>query len=157
MQRKTSEILVGCFIMLGLAALVMLAFRVGNGSLTSSKDSYTLTAHFDNVGGLSVKAPVSLAGVRIGRVTDISMDTDVYQAVVTMAIESRYDTLPIDSSVSILTAGLLGSNFIGVTPGGDFDYLANGDRFDLTQSAIVLESLISKFFFSDSSGDDASN
>jgi phospholipid/cholesterol/gamma-HCH transport system substrate-binding protein len=120
------------------------------GSVTGG-DSYRVTARFDNIGGLAVKAPVTLAGVRIGRVTAIDVDRELYSAVVTLEIDTAYDNLPLDTSASILTAGLLGAQYVGLDPGGDIEFLTDGDRIELTQSAVVLENLIGQLLFSKTS------
>jgi phospholipid/cholesterol/gamma-HCH transport system substrate-binding protein len=147
MFSKTLEFVVGLFVLLGLAALAVLAIQVGNATLGNT-DSYDITANFENIGGLNVRAPVSIGGVRIGRVTAIDLDTELFSARVTMAIEVTYDELPMDTSAAILTSGLLGAQFIGLYPGGDFEYLADGDEIELTQSTIQLENLIGRFMFS---------
>ena len=122
--------------------------NVGNLDSESSGESYRVSASFDNIGGLNAKSPVTLAGVRIGRVTSIQVDRDRFNAVVNMTISSAYNNLPLDTSASILTSGLLGSQYIGLDPGGDIEVLQEGSVIDITQSAIVLENLISKFLFS---------
>lgn len=149
-QRRSIDILVGAFILLGLAALAMLAIQVSDAG-TGGGATYRVNAHFSNVGGLNAKAPVMVGGVRIGRVGGISMDKQSYRAVVALDIDATYDNLPIDSSASILTSGLLGAQFVGLQPGGDDFYLQNGDIIEITQSAIQLESLISQFMFSQGS------
>ncbi len=147
MFSKALEFIVGLFVLLGLAALAVLAIQVGNATFGNT-DSYDLTANFENIGGLNVRAPVSIGGVRIGRVTAIELDTELYSARVTMTIEATYSELPIDTSAAILTSGLLGAQFVGLLPGGDFEYLADGDEIELTQSTIQLENLIGRFMFS---------
>ena len=147
------EFWVGVFMLAGVATLGFLAFRVGSFSSTELADTYTVTARFGNVGGLTTKAPVNMAGVRIGRVAAISIDPKTYNAVVTMNIEKKYDNLPTDTSASILTQGLLGAQFVGLEPGGDDQYLKNGDQITLTQSAVVLEQLISQMLFSKAGGE----
>jgi phospholipid/cholesterol/gamma-HCH transport system substrate-binding protein len=137
-----------------VAALGFLAFKVGNFSGGEFNDTYTVEARFSNVGGLTTKAPVNMAGVRIGRVSAIRIDPDNYDAVVEMSIDERYDNLPLDTSASILTQGLLGAQFVGLEPGGDDIYLENGDEITLTQSAVVLEQLISQMLFSKAEGDE---
>lgn len=146
-KRSAIEIWVGIFMILGLAALAMLAIQVSNAS-GSGGDTFRIYAKFSNVGGLNEKAPVMIGGVRVGRVGDISIDKDTYDAVVGMDIDARYDNLPIDTGAAILTAGLLGAQFVGLQPGADDLYLEHGDNVEITQSAIQLESLISQFLFS---------
>lgn len=145
---KTVEITVGVFIALGLAAFFMLAMQVSGISRLGGVDGYKVIAHFENIGGLKVRAPVTMAGVRIGRVTVIGFDDQTYEAVVEMSINPQYDKLPVDTSASILTSGLLGEQYIGMEPGGAETYLKPGDRIKLTQSALVLERVISQFLFS---------
>ncbi len=152
MNRKMLELWVGLFVAAGLLALAMLAFKVGNLTTANVVDGYSIKARFDNIGGLKVKAAVTMAGVRIGRVSDIGFDPKNYQAIVTMDIDGRYKAIPKDSSATILTAGLLGDQYVGIEPGGEEQYLKNGDTIRLTQSAIVLEKLISQFLFSQASG-----
>ncbi|MGB5706102.1 MAG: outer membrane lipid asymmetry maintenance protein MlaD [Arenicellales bacterium] len=158
MKQKTIEIWVGIFMMIGIAALMMLAFKV-SGSAGGGGDVYRINARFENVGGLNEKAPVMIGGVRIGRVADIRIDKEDFSAVVGMDIDSKYDNLPSDTGASILTSGLLGAQFVGLDPGAEDLYLEKGDELEITQSAIQLESLISQFMFSqagkgDNSGDD---
>lgn len=138
---------VGLFVIAVAASLFVLAFRVSGGADFNKTEGYSVTAKFDNVGGLKVKSIVSIAGVPIGRVADIGFDPESFQAVVTMVIDGRYRQLPEDTSASILTSGLLGEQYIGLDPGGMDEYLADGDEIELTQSAIVLEKLIGKFLF----------
>ncbi len=147
MTSKGLEIGVGLFVALGLAALLMLAMKVSNLSESSGDDGYELTARFDNIGGLKVRSPVTMAGVRIGRVSGIGFDGRTYEAVVTLAINSNYDRLPADTSASIFTAGLLGEQYIGLEAGGDQKFLQNKDEIKLTQSAVVLEQIIGQFLY----------
>ncbi len=147
MQNKTLELWVGLFMLLGLAAITMLAFKV-SGSAGSGGDVFQVNARFENVGGLNEKAPVMIGGVRIGRVAKIEIDKEDYSAVVSMDIDAKYDNLPTDTGASILTAGLLGAQFVGLEPGAEDLFLENGDELDITQSAIQLETLISQFMFS---------
>lgn len=147
MQKNSIEILVGIFIVLGLAALTMLAVQVSNAG-AGGGSTFRVNAHFSNVGGLNEKAPVMIGGVRVGRVGAIFIDRESYDAVVGLDIDSQYDNLPADTSAAVLTAGLLGAQFIGLSPGADDFYLEEGDRIEITQSAIQLESLISQFLFS---------
>ena len=141
MKRKEIETTVGIFLLLGIAALIWLALKVGNWSPSIAND-YELTAKFDNVGGLTIKAPVTLAGVTIGRVALIGIDSDDYSAKVTLQIEQDHDNLPVDTSAAILTSGLLGAQYIGLDPGAEETYLEDGDQIGITQSAVVLEHLI---------------
>ncbi|MEL6447116.1 MAG: outer membrane lipid asymmetry maintenance protein MlaD [Pseudomonadota bacterium] len=150
-QTKTVEIGTGAFVALGFAALFFLATQT-TSIQRFEEGSYDITARFDNIGGLKERSPVAMAGVRIGRVESIVFDKDRYEAVVTLRIDSRYDTLPEDSDASILTAGLLGSQYVGLQPGGSDVFLGDGDRLEFTQSAIVLENLIGKFLVN--SGED---
>ena len=143
-SRKTVEMWVGVFVVIGLAALVWLAFRVGNLTTTDVANGYRVEARFENVGSLKVRSAVTLAGVRIGRVVQINTDPDSFQAVVTMNIDGRYKNLPTDTSASILTAGLLGEQYVGLEPGGAEEYLKEGSRIKLTQPAMVLEKLIGR-------------
>lgn len=132
----------------GLAALIMLAFKVSGLATFSNKHYYMLTADFDNVGGLKVHAPVSLSGVRIGQVTHISIDKNNFRAKVTLRINDKMSTLPVDTTASIFTQGILGSNYISLTPGFEQQNLKNGDRIETTHSALILENLIGKIIYS---------
>jgi len=145
MRRTVLDFWVGIFVLAGFCALVFLALKVGNLSAASFSDSYRLEANFQNIGGLKVRAPVKVAGVVVGRVTDIRYDNERFEAVVSMAIDARF-TFPKDTSGEILTSGLLGEQYLGLEPGGDVRNLENGDRLKLTQSAVVLEKLIGQFF-----------
>ncbi|HZS80094.1 MAG TPA: outer membrane lipid asymmetry maintenance protein MlaD [Herbaspirillum sp.] len=148
MQRKTLDVWVGGFVLLGAAALVFLALKAGNmNSFSFSQKTYTVMTKFDNIGGLKPRAAVRSAGVVVGRVAAISFDDKAFQAVVTLDMDERYQ-FPKDSSVKILTSGLLGEQYIGIEPGGDAINLAAGDMIRMTQSAIVLENLISQFLYS---------
>ena len=147
MHRKTIDVWVGLFVILGLAALVFLALKAGNMSTISFEKTYAVSAKFDNIGGLKPQAPVKSAGVVVGRVGAIQFDDKTYQALVTLQLESGYK-FPKDSSLKILTAGLLGEQYVGIEPGGDLNNLANGDRISRTQSATVLEDLINRFIYS---------
>lgn len=150
MSRKLLDLWVGFFVVVGFAALLFLALRVGNLSSANFADTYQLTAKFDNIGGLKVRGPVKSAGVVVGRVTEIRFDAEAYEALVTLTIDSRY-RFPKDTFASILTAGLLGEQYIGLDAGGDEKMLKNGDVFAKTQSAVVLEKLISQFMFNKAS------
>lgn len=151
MNSKLLELAVGVFLLAGILALGYLALSVGNMGAMTSGDSYKVTARFDNIGGLAVKAPVTVAGVRVGRVTGIDVDRELYSAVVSMDIDASYDTLPTDTSASILTSGLLGAQYVGLQPGGEIEFLSDGDRIEITQSAVVLENLIGQLLFSKTS------
>jgi phospholipid/cholesterol/gamma-HCH transport system substrate-binding protein len=131
----------------GIGALLFLALKVGSMNSVSMADSYQITAQFDNIGGLKVRAPVKSAGVVVGRVTSISFDDKTYEAEVTLSMDKRY-AFPRDTSASILTSGLLGEQYIGLEAGGDSVKLIDGDRVKLTQSAVVLENLIGQFLYS---------
>jgi phospholipid/cholesterol/gamma-HCH transport system substrate-binding protein len=144
---KTQDTLVGLFVACGIAGLFFMALQISNLGNYNKKDIYTISARFDNAGGLKVKAPVAMAGVRIGRITAITFDKKSYQAVVEMSIESKYDTLPDDTTASVFTSGLLGEQYISLEPGGSDEYLADKGEIDITQSAMVLEQLIGQFLF----------
>ncbi len=146
MGRKGIETLVGLFVLLGMLAVVFLALQAANLATLTRGDTYAVTARFDNIGGLKQRAPVKSAGVTVGRVVSISLDTGTFQGLVTMEIERRFN-FPKDTSASILTAGLLGDQYIGLNPGGDDKDLAQGDVIRMTQSAVVLENLIGQFLF----------
>lgn len=147
MQRKSLDLWVGMFVLLGAAALFFLAMKAGNMSSLSFEATYPVITKFDNIGGLKPRAPVKSAGVVVGRVGDIRFDDKTYQAVVTLELETSYK-FPKDTSAKILTSGLLGEQYIGLEPGGDTNNLVAGDRIKMTQSAVVLESLISQFLYS---------
>lgn len=154
MKKSALELWVGLFVVAGLAALGVLAFKVGNLSSGDISNAYKVTASFNNIGGLAVKAPVTLAGVRIGRVSDIQIDREDYNAIVSMSIDPRYDNLPLDTSASILTQGLLGAQYVGMEPGADEENLKDGDRIEITQSAVVLEQMLGQLLFSKAGGDE---
>jgi phospholipid/cholesterol/gamma-HCH transport system substrate-binding protein len=148
MYSKTVEIGVGVFVALGLGALLMLAMKVSNLAELTAPDGYRVTARFDNIGGLKVRAPVTMAGVRVGRVTEIDFDDSTYEAVVQFSVNPRYARIPMDTSASIYTAGLLGEQYVGLEAGGDEAFLTDGGEIMLTQSAIVLEQVIGQFLYS---------
>lgn len=145
MQIRVIEVGVGVFIAVGMAALLVLALKVSNLASLSDSGSYELTARFDDIGGLKARSPVTMAGVKIGRVSSIDFDDTTYEAVVTVSILPAYKNLPIDTSASIFTSGLLGEQYIGLEAGGEEEFLKDGSEIELTQSAIVLEKLIGKF------------
>ncbi len=147
MQRKSLDVWVGLFVLLGAAAIMFLSLKVGNLGSMNFGPGYTLVACFDNIGGLKPRAPVKSAGVVVGRVESIGFDDKSFQATVTMRMQGDVK-FPKDSSAKILTSGLLGEQYIGIDPGGDEKNFAEGDRVTSTQSAIVLENLISQFLFS---------
>jgi phospholipid/cholesterol/gamma-HCH transport system substrate-binding protein len=153
-QTRTVEFGTGLFVLLGIGALFFLITQTTGGNDFSASDTYQVTARFGNVGSLSDRSPVSMAGVTIGRVTDIDFDPESLEAVVTIVIDSRYDRIPDDSDASILTAGLLGSQYIGMQPGGSLSYLEDGSEILFTQSAVILENLIGKFLVKSGSSDE---
>jgi phospholipid/cholesterol/gamma-HCH transport system substrate-binding protein len=146
MTRKELDLWVGIFAVVGIGALLFLSLKVANLASFSSADAYQVNAKFENIGGLKVRAPVKSAGVVVGRVADIHFDNESFEAVVTMNIDSRFQ-FPKDSSAKILTSGLLGEQYIGITAGGDSANLKSGDTLKLTQSAVVLENLIGQFLY----------
>ena len=146
-QRTTLDLWVGIFVAIGIAALIFLSMKVANLTTALHGESYTVTARFTNLGGLKLQAPVKSAGVVVGRVNAITFDNTSFQAEVTLAIEKRYE-FPRDTAAKILTAGLLGDQYVDLSAGGDPDVLVDGDLMDITQSAIVLENLIGQFMFS---------
>jgi len=146
MERTTLDLWVGIFVVAGVAALAMLAMKVGNLGTYNVSETYQVHAYFTNVGGLKPKASIKSAGVLVGRVTNITLDTQRYEANVVMSLDKRYQ-FPKDTFADILTSGLLGEQYIGLVPGGDSEMLKNGDQIKMTQSAVVLENLISKFIF----------
>ena len=156
MGKKSIETLVGFFVLLGMAGLVFLALKAANLGSTGGGDAYTVQARFDNIGSLKPRAPVRAAGVTVGRVKTISLDPKTFQGVVTLDLDSKF-TFPKDTSAKILTAGLLGDQYIGLEPGGDEQNLAAGQTIAQTQSAVVLESLIGQFLTGKADSGAASN
>ena len=146
MRKSAIDVWVGLFVAVGMLAMLFLALKVGNMSAVSFTPTYTVSARFDNIGGLKPRAPVKSAGVVVGRIADIRFDDTSYQATVTMTIEKIYK-FPKDSSAKILTSGLLGEQYIGLEAGGDDQMLADGGKITQTQSAVVLENLISQFLY----------
>lgn len=147
MQRSKNDVWVGLFVLIGAVAILFLALQSANLLSLSFQKTYQVKAKFDNVGGVKPKAAVRSAGVVVGRVDNIVFDDKSFQAVVTLALESRY-VFPKDSSLKILTSGLLGEQYLGIEPGADDKNLVQGDTISSTQSAVVLENLISQFLFS---------
>jgi phospholipid/cholesterol/gamma-HCH transport system substrate-binding protein len=150
-QTRAVELGTGFFVLLGMAALLFLTTQTTGSNSFSSSEAYAVTARFDNVGNLKTRAPVSMSGVTIGRVTSVEFDPQGLNAVVTFMIDSKFAQIPEDSDASILTAGLLGSQYIGLQPGGSDLYLEEGSEIQFTQSAIVIENLISKYLFNQDS------
>lgn len=148
MGKRTVEFIVGLFMLIGLGALLLLAFKVSGLTQIGNGNTYTITAEFDNIGGLKVRAPVAIGGVRIGEVTKISLDKNNFRAVATMQIQNQFNNLPTDSSASIFTQGILGSNYVSVTPGFEPDNLKAGGQIETTHSALVLEDLIGQLIYS---------
>ncbi len=144
MSRTLMDLWVGIFVAIGIAATVFIAIRVANLNLSARSETYSITADFDNIGGLKVRAPVKSSGVVVGRVKDIKLDTERYVAVVTLELEQRYQ-FSLDTSASILTSGLLGEQYIGLETGADTVMLKEGDSLIITSSAMVLERLIGSF------------
>jgi len=140
----TIEISTGLFVLLGFAALFFLVTQITNRELSINGNGYQVEARFENIGSLKPGAAVSMAGVTVGRVDSITFDQDIYKAVVRMQINSAYNRIPSDSDASIMTAGLLGGQYVGITAGGSTEFLKNGDRIELVQDALVLENLINQ-------------
>lgn len=148
MKQRAIDFMLGVFLVTAMLGLLFLAFRVSDLSMENKAQFYMVTAEFDNIGGLKVRAPVAISGVRIGEVTEISLDKNNYRAKVTLRINRQYDNLPIDSSANIFTQGILGSNYISLVPGFDEQNLQNGSRIETTHSALVLENLIGQLVYS---------
>ncbi len=151
-QTRAVELGTGLFVFMGIIALFFLTTRVTTFDQYSGESGYDLTARFEQIGTLKVRAPVSISGVQIGRVSNIDFDEDRLEAVVTLRIATEYDRIPNDSDASILTSGILGGQYVGIQPGGSDEYFKNGDEIEFTQSAVVLEQLIGKYLFG-SAGD----
>ncbi len=148
MNNRTVEIGVGLFVAIGIGALFMLALQVSNLGSSISANSYVITAAFENIGGLKVRSPVTVSGVRVGRVDAIDYDDVAFEAVVSLRIDAAHDSFPEDTSASIFTAGLLGEQYISLEPGGSMENLVEGDRIQLSQSALVMEQVIGQFLYS---------
>ena len=146
MNRTTLDLWVGLFVVAGIAALLFLALKVSSMNTVNTSDSYEVVAHFENIGGLKVRAPVKSAGVVVGRVAAIRFDNERYEAVITLRLDKRY-AFPKDSSAAILTSGLLGEQYVGLAAGGDSVNLKDQDQILLTQDAVVLENLIGQFLY----------
>ncbi|MGV8919154.1 MAG: outer membrane lipid asymmetry maintenance protein MlaD [Pseudomonas sp.] len=153
MQNRTLETGVGLFLLAGILALILLALRVSGLTVSTTNDSYKIYAYFDNIAGLTVRAKVTMAGVTIGKVTAIDLDRDKFTGRVTMEIQKQVNNMPTDSTASILTAGLLGEKYIGISVGGDQAVIKDGGTIHDTQSALVLEDLIGKFLLNTVSKD----
>ena len=152
-QSRAIDVSTGLFVLLGFAAIMFLVTQITNREYSWRDASYRLTAQFENVGGLKPGAPVSMAGVTIGRVESIGYDMDLFKAIVTLRIDAHYDRIPNDSDAAIYTAGLLGGQYVGLTPGNSEDAYHDGDSIEFVQDAIVLEKLISKYLFSQAGKD----
>jgi phospholipid/cholesterol/gamma-HCH transport system substrate-binding protein len=153
-QSRTVELGTGLFVLLGLSALLFLTTQTSNIGSYFTGSGYSVLARFNNVGGLDVRAPVTMAGVTIGRVESISFDDQQFKALVTLRIDPNFDQIPEDSDASILTSGLLGAQYIGLNPGGSLDSLEDGSEIEFTQSAIVLEDLVGKFLLQSGGSND---
>lgn len=154
MQNRSMEMGVGLFLLAGLLALLLLSLRVSGLTIGASGDTYRVYASFDNISGLTVRGKVTMAGVSIGKVMAIDLDSDAYMARVTMEIDQRVSNLPVDSTASILTAGLLGEKYIGISVGGEDEVLKDGSVIHDTQSVLVLEDMIGKFLLNSVNADD---
>lgn len=155
MQNRTLEVGVGLFLLAGMLALMLLALRVSGLAMTSNEDTYKIYAHFENIAGLTVRSKVTMAGVTIGKVSAIDLDRDSYTGRVTMLVDKDVNNLPQDSTASILTAGLLGEKYIGISVGGEEEVLADGGTIHDTQSSLVLEDLIGKFLLNSVNKDES--
>lgn len=147
MRQRLADFCVGLFVLLAIVCLVVLAFKVSGLTSLSRSEGYTVTAVFNNIGGLKIRAPVTISGVRVGEVTAIKLDPATFNAVVTMQISSTQKAIPVESSASIFTEGLLGSNYINIDPGYGTPFLKNGSTIKRTHPALILEQLISQFLF----------
>lgn len=153
MQKRNTEITVGMFVAAGIVAIFVLAMKVSNFTDFTDDTGYQVVAEFGNIGGLKVRSPVTMAGVRVGRVSNITLDGSTYNAKVTLDLYSQFNTLPTDTSASIFTAGLLGEQYIALEAGAEEEFLKDGDVLHLTQPALVLEQVIGQFLFSKAEGE----
>jgi len=144
-NKSVVEILVGFFMLAGIVALLFLAFQVSGLTSYSNRNHYVIYAEFDNIGNLKARSPVTIGGVRIGQIGDISLDKQTFRAKVSLLINDKFNNIPTDSTAGILTQGLLGSNYISLTPGFDSSLLKNGGMIQNTRSALILENLIGQF------------
>lgn len=147
LQSRFVETVVGIFIAIGLASLLMLSMKVSNLSSLTSDSGYVIKARFLNIGGLKVRSPVKMSGVVIGRVTRIYIDNNTYDAVAEMTVNDNFDNIPTDTSANIYTAGLLGEQYVSLTPGGEEAFLKDGDEIKITSDAVVLEQIIGQFLY----------
>ena len=154
LQTRSVELGTGLFVLLGMGALFFLSTQTTGGDDFEADQTFTVEARFENIGSLRTRAPVAMSGVTIGRVTKIKFDGVTLEAVVTFVIDSKFDAIPDDTDASVLTAGLLGAQYIGLQPGGSETYLEDGSEIYFTQSAVVLENLIGKYLFNQGSDDD---
>jgi len=154
MDKSRIEIAVGAFVVAGIAALFMLSMKVSNLSGFSERSGYQISVNFENIGGLKVRAPVMMAGVRIGEVAKIELSTETFEAKVVLIIDKKYNQLPKDTSAGIYTSGLLGEQYVSLEPGGEEVSLKQGDVIQLSQSAMVLEQVLGQFIFSKAAGDE---
>lgn len=153
MTTRFIEIMVGAFVAVGCAALFMLSMKVSNLSTYSSNEGYQLTAYFENIGGLKVRSPITVSGVKVGQVENIVFDADRLQAKVTLKVDTEHDYFSTDTAASIYTAGLLGEQYIALEPGAEEETLKDGEVVEFTQSALVLEEIVSKFITNAASSD----
>lgn len=153
MQKRNTEITVGMFVAAGIVAIFVLAMKVSNFTDFTDDTGYQVVAEFGNIGGLKVRSPVTMAGVRVGRVSNITLDGSTYNAKVTLDLYPQFNTLPTDTSASIFTAGLLGEQYIALEAGAEEEFLKDGDVLHLTQPALVLEQVIGQFLFSKAEGE----
>lgn len=156
-SQRLIEVFVGLFVLAGLIALMVLAFKISGLTTLFPGQTYEVKAEFDDIGGLKVRSSVKIGGVQIGEVSRIDLDPEIYRAIVTMKIQEKYNTIPDDSSAGILTAGLLGDNYIAITPMYNKTYLQNGSQIQMTRSAMVLEKLIGQFIYKIGNSDNKQN